>query len=485
MKTKWLYLTLLLVFVITGVNVPVAEAAPYEGYNYNYWGEAAPSPNAYLPQKVIDGTTLGAGDLKTPEDLFVAADQRIYLLDSGNGRIICMDKNWKVLRVITRFENGDKHDSFNKPEGIFVTEAGNIYVADTENRRVVELMNDGTFIREIGAPESDVLRANFEYFPRKIALDKAKRIYVIGRGVFDGIMEFDADGVFNSFMGTNRVRFNPLDYVWKKISTKAQREKMVLFIPVEFKNMDLDEEGFIYTTTPQRSGTFSIQRLNPAGTDVLRREGYWPPYGDLETSAVGAYKGFSQFVDIQINDVGMYSALDANRGRVFTFDEDGNLLYVTGMRGNKKGTFKTPVAVERLGEQLIVLDRDLQQINIYEPTQFGRSVNEAVKLHFAGKEEQSAEAWKQVLKLNTNYDIGYIGIGKALLRQEKNKEAMEYFKLGMSRKYYSKAFARYRKDVMREQFGTVMTTLLLLVVVFIGFRTFRRMRKGRLNTDAA
>ncbi len=479
MNTKRLCFALLLAMILSAIPVPSAEAAPYKGYNYNYWGEATPSPVPYLPSRVIDGKQLGIGHFQAPEDIFVAGDGTVYLLDSGNGRIVCMDDKWNVIRVIRQFHKDGKEETFNKPRGIFVSDSGHIFVADTENRRVIELTGDGTFVREIGEPKSDVIRQGFEYFPIKIALDKAKRIYVVGRGVFDGIMEFDADGMFTGFTGTNKVKFNPIDYFWKMVSTRAQREKMELFIPIEFNNLDLDEDGFIYTTTSEVNSNTPIQRLNPTGTDVLRREGYYNPLGDLEYSYVGDNRGGSVFVDIDVSDYGLYSALDSKKGRVFTYSDDGDLLYVFGQNGKQAGTFKTPVAIDRLGEQLIVVDRDLNRINVFEPTEFGRSVNEAVKQYYLGKEEQSAEAWKKVLKLNANYEIAYIGIGKALLRQGKNEEAMEYFHHGMSRKYYSKAYERYRKEVMREHFGTVMTCALIAAIAIIGFAYFRRSRKAR------
>lgn len=159
-------------------------------------------------------------------------------------------------RVIKGFRNGEKKDSFNNPEGLFVTDAGRIYVADTENRRLVELDGTGAFVREIGAPKADVIGAGFEYFPRKVIVDKAGRIYVVGRGVYEGLIEFDSDGQFTGFMGTNKVQFDPVDLFWKSVSTKEQREKMVQFIPLEFNNVDVDEDGFIYTTTVDKK-TFS------------------------------------------------------------------------------------------------------------------------------------------------------------------------------------------------------------------------------------
>ncbi len=287
------------------------QAAPYDGYSYYYWGTTASTPNAYLPEKVIDGAEQGVGKLNSPTDMFVGADGQVYVLDAGNGRIVVFDKDWKAVRQIREFKNGAKQERFANPQGIFVTDHGRIYVADTDNSRVVELEGDGTFVREIGAPKADVIRAGFEYFPRKVAVDRAGRIYVIGRGVFDGIMEMDSDGNFTGFMGTNKVSFNFVDYIWKQLSTKEQRSKLAQFIPLEFNNLDLDQEGFLYTTTAEISSEEPIKRLNPTGVDVLRREGYIPPMGDSYSSNPDAS---SLLIDIKVGDNGIYSALDSRKG---------------------------------------------------------------------------------------------------------------------------------------------------------------------------
>jgi hypothetical protein len=480
---KGIFLVIIICFLTSGIALTPAEAAPYQGYNYSYWGESVPSPVAYTPYQIIDGEYIGVGSLKSPNDMYVASDNKIYILDTGNNRIVVTDYKWKLLQVITSFPHDGTEDRFNNPQGIYVTESGSIYVADTENKRIVELNQDGDFKRIIGSPESDVLRQGFEYFPVKVAVDKANRIYVVGRGVFDGLVEFDADGKFSKFTGANRVKFNPADYFWKMLSTKVQRDRLEQFIPIEFSNLDLDGEGFIYTTTSELNSDTPIQRLNPSGVDILRREGYYSPQGDLEYTFTGDNSGSSIFNDINVNDYGIYSALDIKRGRIFTYSDDGDLLYVFGKKGKQLGSFKVPVSIDKIGDHMVVLDQGLNNITTFEPTLFGLNVNEAAKLYYEGKEELSAEAWQEVIRLNANYDVAYIGIGKALLRQERNDEAMEYFKLGMSRQYHSKAYERHRKDVFREHLGTVMSGLLVLVLIFVVYRIVRRVRKARLTYD--
>ena len=53
----------------------------------------------------------------------------------------------------------------------------------------------------------------------------------------------------------------------------------------------------------------------------------------------------SRFVDIVNREFGMFSALDRQRGRIFTYDNQGNLLYVFGGIGDAVGLFTRPQAI--------------------------------------------------------------------------------------------------------------------------------------------
>ena len=45
----------------------------------------------------------GVGDFKQPNDLYVTRDGIVYILDSGNNRIIVLDDDWNVIRIIDGF----------------------------------------------------------------------------------------------------------------------------------------------------------------------------------------------------------------------------------------------------------------------------------------------------------------------------------------------------------------------------------------------
>jgi hypothetical protein len=479
-----LLLSIVIVAIVSSNAVIPVSAAPYESYNYDYWGDPVAAPAAYLPDSIVSGDRLGVGALKDPQDIFVDAQDHIYILDSGNHRIIATDRNWKLIRVIESFDNKGKQDSFNQPSGIFVTKNEQIYVADTANKRVVILDKNGKLINIIEKPNSNIFTEAFVFTPLKVTVDQADRVFVVTKGAFEGILQFDGEGAFIGYIGTNKVTVNPADYFWKLISTKAQREKMVLFIPTEFSSMDIDNRGFVYATNIDPGSKDPIKRLNPSGKDILKR-GFHPVIGDLNFQMIGPGSGPTYFIDIKIRAHGIYNALDGVRGRIFTYDEEGSLLYIVGQLGTQVGTFKTPVAVEALGDQMLVLDRGRNQINVLSPTEYGKLVNLATSLHDQGKDKEAAPVWNDILKLNGNNETAYIGLGKALLKEHDNKAAMKQFKLGMNRKYYSIAFKRYRKEFIRENLGTFITWAVILLLIYTVFRLVRRYGWRRRNANRA
>ncbi|HEY8363027.1 MAG TPA: YIP1 family protein [Tissierellaceae bacterium] len=469
--------SLLIVLLLSfSISEKVTAFEPYNSYTYNYWLEPVPAPLPYVLLKIIDGEKLGIGEFKSPADVFVDNKGTIYVVDSGNNRLVCIREE-KVTKVINQFEHNGKIDTFNNPQGLYVSKEGHIFVADTNNSRIVELDNNGSFRREIGIPETDLLPKDQPYRPLKVVVDQAGRIYIIAAGVNRGLIELDNEGNFRGFMGAPRVTPNPIEYLWKMISTREQRERMELFVPTEYSNICLDEEGFIYACSSYMSsrdisrGANPVVRLNPTGIDILRRYGYGPPIGDYIS---GRFEMSSRLVDIAVSQNGFYSVLDQERGRIFTYDFDGNLLYVFGCKGEQDGSFSQPVAIDYLNNDIVILDQERGTLNIFTETEYGKRVNKAVNLHYSGRYEDAEAVWTELLKYNANMDLAYIGLGKSLLRQNQFYEAMQYFKLANSRHYYNKAFKLYRREVVGERFGFIMLMIFVSIGVLIIITKLKR-----------
>lgn len=399
----------------------------------------------------------------------------IYIADSGNNRIVVLDYAMKkVLNVITTFNNNGTEDKFNEPYGVCVSEKGWIYVADKKNKRVVVLDENENVTLIIENPQSESLDDSFQFNPLKITVDYADRVYVIAQNMFEGIMVFESNGQFTNFFGTINVEISAWDKFWKRLATKEERANQQLYIPTEFTGIDIDPEGFVYASNIDANGVQGVRRLNPRGEDVIKKGSNENVGGDLQINGTSDYSGASQFTDVVYRGDGIYSCLDRKRGRIFTYDHEGNLLYIFGGLGTQEGTFSLPVAVEDIGGRIAVLDAAKACIICFEETEYGRLINEAVALRYDGDEAEAVALWERVLELDENNELANTGIGKAYLTAGDYEKAMYYLELGMARNYYSIAFKRYRNQILTENASWVLTGVAVLLLAWFGFKKWKK-----------
>lgn len=462
-----------------------AERDLFNTYTYDFWDIERESPDAYAMNTVVLGDDYGIGNFNGPEGLFVNGNQ-IYVCDTLNNRIVQLsyeNDKYTLVKVVTEVNNGGEMQPLVKPYDIYVTNENEWYIADYGNQRIVYTDVNQNVLGTITKPEDEeTLSSDYVFLPKKLVVDSAKRIFVQAENINKGFMEFENDGEFVGYVGAAEVTVNIIDYFYKMISTQAQRDQMESFVPTEYNNIALDSDGFIYATL----STFKdaevktakpIRKLNAKGTDILIRNGYDEPIGDVYFGDGGGYTGPSKFSDVTVLDNDCYYCLDMTRGRVFGYDFQGNLLYAFGGIGYRQGNFKFPVAIENMGDSLLILDKDMGSITQMTLTEYGTLINNALNTYKKGQYDESANYWKQVLKLNGNYDLAYIGIGRALLRQDKYKEAMDYFKLKLDVKNYSKAYKLYRKDQIEENIGYFFVILIALLVFIFTKNTVKKIRR--------
>ncbi len=472
---KILLIPLIVILVATNcVEVYASEKVPYQAYNYDYYTYINYTPAAYIPEDSISGADLGVSNMVTPQDMYVSEDEKVYVCDTGNNRILVMDSDLKLKHIIESFDNNGTTDTFKNPSGIFVTKNNEVYIADTDNMRIVILDQDDKLIKIISNPTSEDLESGFQFNPLKVGVDYAGRVYVIAKNMFKGIMAFDENGNFTGFTGTIKVTISAYEKIWRVFSTKAQRARQVQYIPTEFTGIDVAPDGFIYATNVDTKATQSIRRLNPKGQDVIKKTKKGKLSGDLDWGLNREFGGPSRIADIVYRGDGIYSVIDTVRGRIFTYDDEGDLLYIFGGMGTQEGTFKNPAAIEVLGDKILVLDTTRAEVMSFVPTQYGSLINQAVSLRYDGDEASAVEVWKKVLKLDANFELAYVGIGKSYLAAGENKKAMEYLKLGMNQEYYSIAFKRYRDDILKQNLAYILTGGLLLVIALLVWRGIRK-----------
>jgi sugar lactone lactonase YvrE len=473
------------VLLISLFMLPMTAYAesPYEGYIYDSLKNTPHSINGYLYKDSIDGYDLETGPFKEPTDIFVAKDDTFYIADSGNNRIIHMDANKKILKVIAPEEGEGK---LNTPKGVYTTDDGQSYVADTGNGRVVQFDASGNFIRDFKKPDSPLLDSGFTFSPSKVVYDKRGYLFVVSEGAHQGLVQLRPDGSFAGFFGANHVDFSLTRLLVRYIATKEQREQLASVRPPEFSNLFLDNEGFIYTTTfGIRSN--QIKRLSAVGVDILNISES-KRYGDLYMPIQKWSTLYEAFVDVSVDRNGVITALDQTTGKAYQYDQLGNLLFIFGGLGIQDGLFMTPASIGQTSDGTIyIVDKTRNRIDRFRTTPFADKVHEAVKLYVDGKYEEASKPWHEVIRMNSNYDLAYKSIGKALYRAEKYEEAMVYFHAAKDRAGYSEAYLEYRKIFLRKHFDVIFGGIIAIYILFkaVMFWIKRRRKLAKLANPKA
>lgn len=481
---------------VTSLAVTASADEPYTGYNYDWWGDPIPSQNGFVVDKTVDGNDLGVGSLSEPSDMFIDMDNdKFYIADSKNNRIIVTDEdfNAETTYVISQLSYGEefpeekstiKQTTFSQPTGVYARTDKDghtlIYVADSGNQRVVCFNTSLEIEMEYVRPSSDVYDAQVTFNPKKVTVDSAFNVYVVVPSITQGTVQFSADGTFNGYYGANRVNATAeviAQQFWKLIYTREQIIKMRKNVAIEISNIDIDDEGFIYTVTESRtSDTDILKKLNPAGTNIFTNLGYDQyTYGDY---AQYYYKGknyTSAITDVDVDENGNIYLLDFATGRVFQYTDECDLLFIFGGKGTQKGTFTSVSAVEAHNGKVYVSDSRKNSITVFKQTEFGGIVQNAIELFNEGLYDEAKEPWEEVLRRDGNYWLAYIGLGNAYLNQGDYATALDYFYRN-SRSGYNRAFKSYRIEFIRANFTWM---LIIILVIILGLMIWSMIKKRR------
>ena len=501
--TKVLLVGLVLIMLIGTISA--SAITPYTTYTYNYDGRMQLSPDAYTPVKVVDTETLvdslgkdgGASEnakiqygataatnivLKGPKDVFVDELNHVYIANTDANQVIVTDEDFNVRLVIDSFTNKfGVPDALNTPSGLFVNE-DEIFVADTGNSRVVVFDKLGNFVDIVPEPASEVLPENHVYQPVAVAVDKAGRIYVVSSTSNYGVISLNRDGSFNGFIGPQKVTYNALEYFLRLFKTAEQLAASETVVSTEFNNLCIDNDGFIYVTTNSieeqsmisaisgrsKSGDYApVKKLNPNGADVMVRNGFWPPSGEIQFVGMASTEytvaGPSAIYDVALGPNNTWSIIDQKRSRVFTYDSNGNLLYAFGDKGNQLGNIQNLVAIDYQGTNMLLLDKANNSLTVYKRTGYGDLLAEAIQNTEDKQYEQSVLFYRDILQRNNNYDAAYIGIAQSLYRDGEYVQAMKYFKYAYNTEDYSEAYQAYRKEWMEDNIWVIPLAVFIII----------------------
>lgn len=459
-----------LIGILISVNAGALTAeAPYYSYRYDHWGTAVETAQTYLPEQTISGEALGCGAMKSPADLFTTPDNQAYILDSGNGRVLVLDEHMKLIKEMKPLGKDNQPVNMTEPVSIYVSkQLQKILIADKKNGVYIFDLN----LKQTGIlnePKSNVLPKDFFYAPVKALMDSAGIFYVISSNCYQGALQYDENGMFLGFYGSERVTLTAetlANYFWKQVLTDKQAANIKRSVPVEFISFAIDKDNFIYTVRKGNDvAQGQVKKLNALGENVIPEK----VFGDLGT--------ITMLADVSVDKDGFITVLDSSSGRLFQYDRESNLMYAFGGKGNQIGLTQNPVAVESLGQKLLLLDGQTGIVTVFAPTAFAQNIRKAVLLCDDGKYQQAMEPWKAVLKQDKVYELANRGLGKAFEGMEQYAEASKYYRLAFERELYSESFSEYRGEILRKYFPLFITGIILLIMVPVGIALYRRRHK--------
>ncbi len=496
---KKLTSVLLVVMALIMVLPSVVSAAPYKTYTYSKEGEILISPDAYEPDLYVDSEYIGLDEempFDDPGDLFVGPDEKVYIADTANNRILVLTRYYKLDFEITSFVNDyGVPDTFSSPKGVFVNEK-NIYVCDTDNNRLVLFDTEGNFIKIIEQPESSLFEEGAIYKPIACAVDQYGRIFVVSSTTYQGVIVLNDESEFFGFIGAQTDTLSALQKFWRRFQTKEQRAQQKENTSKELNNITIDKDNFIYVTTSaledadlqaqvtsKDKTTSPVKKLNASGADVMKRNGDFAPSGEARFALLPTSKiqGASKLVDVGIGPVGTWSIIDEKRSKVYTYDENGNLLFAFGDTGEQTGNIGKIAAVAYQGDKMILLDANNDSFVVYRRTKYGDLLIGALQNDADRKFDLATEDWTKILTRNINYSIAYLQLGKAAARNGEYDTAMDYYKRISNTTDYSKAFSEVRTKWANKWFWTVPLVVIaacLLIGKFFGYA-------GKVNKRAS
>ncbi len=498
---KRVALVLSLVLVILAVSEPFETYAklPYLTYTQNGYGKYVETQAAYTPYTTYNKITSeidGIEDvsLKEPSDIKITDDGYMYIADTKNARIVVATLDGKLDRIIGE-------GWLASPTGVFVKDDEDgytyVYVADNEieseeiepDRKerkkngavyvfrykkgtvpeVKETVNTGAngstwstyeydykweMVKYYLNPESPLYGNEGQRFiPMKIAVDNGGIMYIICKGNTNGIVQIspEEEGTFLGYFGTNEIEVT-LSYMIQEffITDKAAETNVRGNVDTP-TNIDIDEDGLIYTITASIGTTQTIKKLNKSGANMLKTE-------VTPSSGVGITSGRYDNV---------YAV--TSTGYIFEYTGEGSLLFRFG--GTDDHAFRVGLFADISGidvdttDKLYVLDGKNNEIQIFQPTEFTDLVHESLVLYQNGRYTESKAPLEDIILMNSLFDYANQAMGHAYYQEENYEDALYYYRLAKEYDGYSDAFWEIRNVWLTSNLIYVIGILVLIWII--------------------
>ena len=391
--------------------------------------------------------------LSNPKDIFYKKGC-LYVADSGNGRVIKRDFSHETQTVIGE-------GILVNPTGIFVCDDLSLYVADPDIPAIVHFSAEGAELGRITRPDSYLFNEQTVYQPKNVIVTSQGNIFAVGQGSYQGLMQFDRNGVFQGFFAANKRDLTFLETVQELILSDEQKDQQLSRFPRSVENIDLADKDTV----------LSVTQADSQKSDSSKMQNYLKLHNMNGVNIMSAGSSMSEewnFTDVAYGIYDNIYALTAT-GLIYEYDKAGNLLFSFGGRAvssDRMGLFTSAAAITVDENGIIyVLDSERGRVQTFFPTEFATVTHRAIYELSEGNYESSGEIWASVLRLNGNSDIAHLGYGKALLYQGEYSEAMEHFKICKNKKYYSQAFWEIRNEWMNKYMSYILVGIAAAAII--------------------
>lgn len=498
-RTAAFLLMFVLLAGVFSVNVFAEEPIQKSAYDtYTYWASpgtefAVSATPAYEFDRKITGADLGITALKEPTDIYVDSKGLIYVMDSGNSRVVVINPDLTLNTVIEGLSKDGEVLDFAGSNGLFVRDNGNIYIADTEHARVIITNLKKQVVDILTLPEEELIPEDFNYRPCKIAVDSKGFTYILSDGSYYGALLYKPDGTFSGFFGSNSVKGSIMG-IFKKIREKlfvseSKKLSAAKSLPYSFTDITLDDKDFVYTATGAVgiwvSNVGQLKKLSPGGTNVLKdktsstvKSAETTNFSDGKAVDYPSESGLfgrrvSDLCAMDVDKYGFMYGLCRNYGHIFIYDQECNQLSVFGggvSAGTQGGTFSKPcsIHVDDTNQNVLILDNMNLSITVYKETEYGALLKKAQSLTNQGSYEEAKTLWEKVISKDRNCQMAYLGLARAALMDEDYETAAKYSKMGFDQNTYTSAYSHIRNDYLSRNFVWIF----ILLVVFMGALVF-------------
>ena len=473
------------------------QTQPYDSYTiwtgYGSMITASQRP-AYEYMTTINGHSLDISSFKEAFDICTDKEGNVYIMDTEGGRVIVLNPDFTLKQEIKDLTYQGNPVTIVGARGIYAHTDNRIYIAVTEpdalngetHGRVVVCEKDGTVVDFLDLPDADVIPSNFQFKPKRIAIDSKGYKYIVSEGSYYGAILYGPDNEFISFYGSNTVTVSLSDAIGKLFdmlfSSDIKQENDLKSLPFQFTDIAVDDADFIYTatgaTSVYKTDAGQLKKLSPGGVNVLKDKTgktvsssnslqFSDAFRSVRTGQEGKTNRSSSLSSLTIDKRGFMYTSDEEYGRVYIYDQNCNPLAVFGGgtgAATQKGMSST-VASLALGKnnEVILLDRVRGEVQVFKPTEYGKLLLDAQEMTLTGAYIEAKPLWDKVLKLDRNCQLAYRGLAKAALIEKDYNLACEYSRIGIDQDTYASAFEYVRTDMLTESFTGIFIVAVILV----------------------